>query len=333
MRTQKITNYDGRELHAELPTTAVGFSEPIILGGNTTHSVIGFKPIAGVESVETGVTGTWTITDGVDGLAPVAGVKAAVTLTVTSAPTTTGDWSISLFEDEPVVIEMVNESINDAATRIRGTTFTGWVLSGEGAEVIFTAAANGAQVWDGGVALGDGASGAATFGTPTLGVDEVEEVVAAEQVCTLVIDTGSVDNLGDLEITLYDAPVKTVTVAKNDSAAVVAGKIRSAGNITGWVVSGSSETVIYTASATGLVEGDVSLADATGEAKATSCKLQTTIDDLAHVNAETAIWKELVGATASGTYVETPVAYPITAVRVETVTPAASSYAVVLVRE
>jgi hypothetical protein len=332
-RTSKITNYDGRELHAELPTIVAGFSEAVILGGNTTHSVIGFKPIAGVESVETGVAGTWTITDGVDGIAPVAGIKAAVTLTVTSAPTTTGNWNISLFEDEPVVIEMVNESIADAAIRIRGTTFAGWVLSGSDADVIFTAAAKGVQVWDGGITVGSGGSGSAIFGLPTLGRDEIVEVVAAAQVATLVVDAGAVNNLGDLEVALYAAPVKTITVAKNDSAAVVAGKIRTAGNITGWTVGGSSATVVYTATATGPVVGEVSLTDAEGEVKATSCKLQTTIDDLAHVNAGTAIFKELVGATASGVYIETPVAFPITAVRVETVTPAASSYAIVLIRE
>jgi hypothetical protein len=44
MKTNKITNFEGRELHADISTAVLGGTEPIILSGNSTQSVIGIKP-------------------------------------------------------------------------------------------------------------------------------------------------------------------------------------------------------------------------------------------------------------------------------------------------
>lgn len=220
MYTQKQTGLESRELHAELPTIEVGYSEPIILKGGL-HSVIGFKPMAGILNTPTGAEASFVVT--AEGDAETAHVE---TLTIDTAPSEAGDIEISLYGVDVTVTLVGDETASAVAALIRAEEFEGWTLTGADADVIFTA-------------------------------DEM-----------------------------------------------------------------------------GAVEGDAVFTDVGSDSEAaTSCKLQTSIDDLAHINSSTAIWKELVGATASGTYVESVLSYPITAVRVETVTAADDSYAVVLVRE
>jgi hypothetical protein len=91
---------------------------------------------------------------------------------------------------------------------------------------------------------------------------------AATELDTITVTAGASAS-GNLTVTLDGNYAFTVAVAASDSAADVAGKIRSAGNKTDyqgvvWTVGGSDATVTYTAGSTGLKTTVGVLAGATG---------------------------------------------------------------------
>jgi hypothetical protein len=63
--------------------------------------------------------------------------------------------------------------------------------------------------------------------------------------------TASASSNGDVTVTLNGDEVHTVTVVSGDTAAVVAGKIRSA-TFTGWTVTGATDSAIFTCDETGV---------------------------------------------------------------------------------
>jgi hypothetical protein len=88
------------------------------------------------------------------------------------------------------------------------------------------------------------------------GASVYDVTAAAAEVDTVTITTGASAS-GNLTVTLDGNYAFTVAVLAGDSAAVVAGKIRAAGNKNDyqgviWTVGGSDATVTYTAGSTGL---------------------------------------------------------------------------------
>lgn len=149
-----------------------------------------------------------------------------------------------------------------------------------------------------------------------------------DEVATLTLTAGSAVD-GDVAVILDGVSVE-IAVAEGDTAAEVGDKIRLE-TFDGYTVTGVDEEVIFTSLIPIETAVLVDLGD--GVPVATSLQLQTTIDDLAHVNAGTAIWKDSGSAVASGTYAETAFAHPLTAVRLDVKTPAFGSTVTLLARE
>ena len=326
MKTQRFTGSKGCELSVDIPTTTAGGTEAIFLSPDNKGVVFAIKPTAGVEVIETGVTGTFHYSPGVD---EVVGEYAVATLTVTSAPTTPGDWEIALFGASPVVVTMLGtETINETASTIRSATFTGWTLSGSNEVVVFTQNTKATTTGNGTLQLGSGASGSGTWGDPVQGVTAV---TGEPQIVTLTVDTGATTNLGDISVKLYGGAEWITSVAKNDSANQVATKLRAT-PAAGWTVSGSNADVIYTHNTNGLLTGTTVLADKTGELKATSVKTQYSIDSLSRIKAGTAEWVDLDTKASGSGYFERVITYPVSALRLDVLTPAAQSVCRFIVR-
>jgi len=325
-RTNKITNFEGREYHGDISTAVLGGTEPIILSGNSTQSVIGIKPGFGQENDPTGVTASFVITE-----AGSAGTEAIISLQITGAPTSAGDISLALNGEDPVPYTLAGtESASDVAAMIRAAALDwfDWTLSGTGDTVIFTA-----------IAVGEATGANAFVDTDTTGCTASITVTEAGEAEVAAITTMQITHAagsaGDISVSIDDCEPVVFELAGTETADQVATLIRASEDFVGWTLTGATDTIIFTADAAGLVDGANAFVDvgAMVSTNSVSVQLQYTIDDLAHVNASTAEWVNSGNAVTSGNYVQTSFSYPVTAFRLNVTDVGVDSLCKVLVRE
>jgi hypothetical protein len=192
------------------------------------------EDIGGKVVTASGVTATIAQTQ-----AGVEGVKEVRTITVTAACSADGNAIITLngvrFD---VALTTASDTTGKVATVLRAATYSGWVVTGTGNDVVFTAAANGARA--GTYAFVGGATGAAaSFAQTTAGVTAVAEVQSVT--ITAACNANSYVHV-TLNSVMFSVPVTTAL----DTAAKVATALRAA-TYAGWTVSGTDADVTFTA--------------------------------------------------------------------------------------